>query len=330
MTTLVEGEAIDRFKSEYQSYHSISKERRRDQLRALTSLCTFAGVDSPVKITSEKYREWLQWLLDEDDKSPQTVKKYGMMVWAFFGWAFDVKLISAETLMEIKRIEFPKAPRYRPRPYSIKEIKGIWPALDKAHPLDGKYLKRWRKGTSRYKRVEHYAQHLQFRAIIRLALDCGLRREEMFNLDLDDMHYDNEYVVVKEGKGEKPREVPFTKAARAACRDWIEFRTELNPSHDRPWLSLTRFGPEGVWLQPMSFRRFAGCLSEDLGKGWQLHRLRHTCATNWLRSGMKLETVQRLLGHSHISQTLGYAELVSEDIQREVERNEDAFAALVA
>lgn len=326
---LVGGEAIDRFKSEYQGYHSLSKERRRDQLRALTSLCTHAEVESPTEVTSDHYRKWLQWLLDEDDKSPTTVEKYGMLVRAFFGWGFDVKIVSAETLMEIKRVQFPAKPKARPKPYSSKEIRRIWPALDARYPKDERFLKRWRKGTSRYKRVEYYAQHLQLRTVIRLALDCGIRREEIYNLSIDDMHYDNEYIVVEEGKGEKPREVPHTKASRAAVRDWIEFRTELNPPHDDPWLSLTRIGPEGVWLRPMHFRRF-GAYLQDLDGDWKLHRLRHTCATMWLRSGMDLETVQKLLGHSHISQTLGYAELVREDVHRSVAKNEEAFEALVA
>lgn len=329
MAAIIQGEVIDLFVEKYQQYHNISKERRRDQLRALTSLCTFAEVGSPLEVTSEKYRDWLQWLLDEDEKSPVTVRKYGMLIWAFFGWAFDRKLFSADTFLEIKRIDFPKAPKSRPRPYSVKEIKKIWPAIDKAHPKDERFLERWRRGTSRYKRVEHYAQHLQLRCVVRLALDCGLRREEIFNLSLDDMHYDNEYVVVQEGKGEKPREVPYTKAAKEAAREWVEFRTELKPQHDRPFLSLTRIGPEGVWIRPMHWRSFATYLSKQIGEDWQLHRLRHTCATTWLRSGMELETVQKLLGHSHISQTLAYAELVREDVHKSVALNEDAFEAMV-
>jgi site-specific recombinase XerD len=319
---------IERFEKEYQSYHSITPGRRADQLRALDSLTRFAGASSPTEVEPEDYIGWLGFLADSE-LAPSTVKEYGMCARPFYGWAFDARLYSAENLMRIREAAFPKAPPRLPRPYSGKEIKRIWPALVKAHPLDdGRWLKRWRKGTSKFKRIEAHANHLQLRAVIRIALDCGLRRQEIYDLALDDMHYDNAFIVVREGKGEKFREVPYTQAARAAVREWLEFRLELRPTHDRPWLALTRIGPEGVWLRPMHFRRFAIYLG-DLGD-WQLHRLRHTCATNWLRAGMDIEVLCELLGHSNLSQTKQYVELVRVDVQKQVERYEGDFEAQVA
>lgn len=320
---------LDRFEKEYQDYRSISPGRRKDQNRALAELCAFAGVCDPTQVTPDDYRGWLQNLDEADELAARTIRERGMRVRPFFGWAFDAKLYSADDLLTIQRTPFPEAPKRVPRPYPRKEIKKLWPAIDAAHPLDdGKFLKRWRNGTSPYKRIEHHAQNLQLKAVCRLALDCGLRRQEIFDLDLDDMHYDNAYVVVREGKGGKYREVPFTKAARAAVRAWIEFRTELAPEHDRPWLSLTKIGPKGVWLRPMSFRRFAEYVT-DAGK-WELHRLRHTCATEWLRAGMELETVSKLLGHSNIQETMGYAELVGADVQKAVEKHQRRFEEAVS
>jgi integrase len=328
MMSLTTSSALDRFKVEYQTFNGLTEARCKDQLRALRELCAFAEVEDPIEVTPDTYRRWILDLSNR--KAAVTVKKDGMLVRAFFGFAFDAGLYEAEDLLTIRRVPFPDHAKPMPRPYSSKEIKRIWPALAEAHPLDdGKFLKRWRKGTSPYKRIEHHANHLQLTAVVRLALDCGLRREEIFDLSLDDMHYDNAFVVVQEGKGEKPREVPYTKAARAAVRAWIEFRAELKPTHDRPWLSLTKVGPPGVWLRPMNFRRFSMYL-KDIGPDWTLHRLRHTCATTWLRSGMKVEKVSRLLGHSSIQQTMVYTELVGEDVQREVERHEDRFEEQVA
>lgn len=323
--------SLARFKTEYQEYHSITEARRRDQFRALASLCAFSNVEEPTDCTPENYKAWLR-SLHEGNLSAVTVQKYGMLVRPFFGWAFDAGLYDANDLMAMKRVPFPEAKKSVPRPYSSKEVKKLWPAIARAHPLDdGTWLKRWRSKPARfrYRRIEHHAQNLQLTAVCRIALDCGLRRQEIYDLDLDDMHYDNLYIVVREGKGDKFREVPFTKVAKAAVKEWIEFRTELGPKHNRPWLSLTRIGPEGVWLRPMRFERFAMYV-HDAGPSWELHRLRHTCATNWLRAGMALEKVSRLLGHAHITQTMGYVKLVPDDVQREVERHEDAFAKQVA
>jgi len=320
---------LDRFADEYQGYNTLTKARRRDQERALTSLCEFAGERNPVDCTPEHYRRWLS-SLRSGGLEASTVRKYGMLVRPFFGWAFENGLYSAEDLMKIKRAKFPKMKEALPRPYSEKEIKELWPVLAETYPLDdGRFLERWRRGTSHYKRVEHHAQRLQLTAVIRIALDCGLRRHEIFEIALDDMHYDNAYLVVREGKGDKFREVPFTTAAKGAVRNWIEFRSELKPNHDQPWLSLTRIGPEGVWLRPMSDRRFALYMT-DLKGSWQLHRLRHTCATTWLRAGMSIEVVSKLLGHASLEETKRYTQLVRTDIQRQVEKYEEKFEAQVA
>lgn len=320
--------ALERFESEYQKYKGISPKRSDEQLRALQMLCESARLGEPQNCTPEHFREWLREL-NERGLAPTTVKKYGMLVRPFFGWAFDVKLYSGDDLMAIKRAEFPNCPPRVPRPYSVKQIKHLWPAIAKAHPLntDPKWLQRYLRGTSKFGRIEHHCNHLQLTAVARIAVDCGLRRQEIFDLTLEDMHYDNAYIVVREGKEKKFREVPYTKTTRAAVRDWIEMRTILAPDHDRPWLALTRIGPKGIWLREMNFRRFERYL-RDAGD-WHLHRLRHTCATAWLRAGMPLELVSRLLGHSNLQQTMGYAELVGEDIQRNVAKHEESFLAQV-
>jgi integrase len=63
--------------------------------------------------------------------------------------------------------------------------------------------------------------------------------------------------------------------------------------------------------------------------GYELHRLRHTCATERLRAGMPLEAVQRLLGHATIQQTLGYAEIIARDVQKHAERSDEEFMRAV-
>ena len=82
-----------------------------------------------------------------------------------------------------------------------------------------------------------------------------------------------------------------------------------------------------VQVLKAAFERFAELLT-TIGD-WQLHRFRHTSATMWLRAGVKLELVSRYLGHARIQQTLAYAELIRDDIQVAVERNESRFARLI-
>ncbi len=50
------------------------------------------------------------------------------------------------------------------------------------------------------------------------------------------------------------------------------------------------------------------------------HRWRHTYATELLRAGVDLHTVQRLLGHSRLATTERYLHLVDDDLQRSIDR----------
>ncbi len=53
-------------------------------------------------------------------------------------------------------------------------------------------------------------------------------------------------------------------------------------------------------------------------KGHRLHDLRHTCATYLLKSGVSLEIVQKILGHSQISTTQLYAQVLDEMMEKEM------------
>ncbi len=57
-------------------------------------------------------------------------------------------------------------------------------------------------------------------------------------------------------------------------------------------------------------------------KGYSLHGLRHTCATELLNAGMRLECLQQLLGHSTVEQTRRYARLTDKT------REEEYFRAM--
>jgi site-specific recombinase XerD len=135
------------------------------------------------------------------------------------------------------------------------------------------------------------------------------------------------------GAGPQYREVPHTDDSRRAIRDWLELRTilmrEFGEEHDRPWLVLH---PAATPNNPMLPSSPAGPMRLNALKAqlstvgaWELHRFRHTCGTEWLRAGMELAHVSRLLGHANITQTLGYAEIVADDVHRSAMRAHDDF-----
>jgi hypothetical protein len=54
-----------------------------------------------------------------------------------------------------------------------------------------------------------------------------------------------------------------------------------------------------------------------------------TCATEWLHAEVPLEKVSKLLGHASLEQTLGYADLVRDDVARSMRRGETDFVTAV-
>jgi site-specific recombinase XerD len=56
-------------------------------------------------------------------------------------------------------------------------------------------------------------------------------------------------------------------------------------------------------LKPMRHRQFEILLLRNIGRGLEWHRMRHTAATAMLRSGMPLEKVSKIIGHTRLEQT---------------------------
>lgn len=337
---------IDQFASEYHDYHGISAARRVDQLRTLRALEAHAGGDLTT-LTGSDLSRWYQALVAEG-RAPTTVRKYRGLVMPWLRWARDQRLIDINDFRDMREVRLPRGARgqARPNPYTRDEIKQFWREISASYPWARNrkgqaprtvaaqheravyWLTRWRKDTSAFRRVRPYAQRLQIEAVVSLALCGGLRRDEVYNLTLDNMDPANAYVVVvgaaKNPEAEaRPRAVPWTTPyMRTAVERWLTFRDELAPSHDRPWLAL--YGQQAI--EPMTHDTFEGLLTK-VGRGWEFRRCRHTAATEMLRAGYPLHEVQRILGHARLQQTLEYAELLPDDVVRTAARNEGPLSS---
>lgn len=319
---------IERFVQTYHPYHDISAGRGIEQRKTLLAFEAHAGV--PIEQADDAHLRAFLAKLIADGLHVNTVRKKRGMIVPFYGWCFDERLVSAEVLMRVSRVKPPRGStgESTPRPYTRPEIRRFWEDLDASWArVPDERLRRWRGGRARYRRVARHCMHVQINAIAHLALHAGLRRDEIFNAGLADIHYDNAYVVVRHGarknpQGQpKPREVPMTVGLEGALREWLDLREEIlakappKRRHDSPWLSLASNQAKDGWVTPMRHERFAELLT-TIGGGYVLHRLRHTCGTEWLRSGLPLEQVKELLGHSRLQQTLAYAEILSTDLEK--------------
>jgi site-specific recombinase XerD len=318
---------LERFAAEHFALNSISEDRRK---LVLTTLHRYEDYSQRplIELDDADLRGWAAAMIANDYKA-SSVATYMKCIRSFYRWLWRAREIDAEQFMRISDVRVPRGSYTAvPRPYSRKEVAQMWADLECTWPYASDLtVQRWLRGTSPYRAVKKHAMRLQLDAICELALICGLRRIEIHRLTFDDVHPDNKYIVVR-GKrtdqNEKLREVPYPQSTRDAIYAWFRMRGLMSPEPGQSmWLSLT--GPDpAVGLR---FRRLGGILG-TFGE-WELHRLRHTCATERLRAGMNIEQLQRFLGHANIKQTLVYAKLVSEDIHRSAERTDEAFQGAI-
>jgi tyrosine recombinase XerC len=146
---------------------------------------------------------------------------------------------------------------------------------------------------------------LRDRAMLELAYSCGLRCEEIVNLDIDSFDFETEQLRVL-GKGSKERLLPVGEPAQRALRRYLEKgRLALASDPREAALFLSKSGRR--LSRSDVTRRLALWVREAaLAAGVSPHALRHSFATHLLEGGADLRAIQELLGHASISTTQVY------------------------
>ncbi|OYT40900.1 MAG: integrase [Desulfurococcales archaeon ex4484_58] len=146
--------------------------------------------------------------------------------------------------------------------------------------------------------------------IVKLILDTGLRSREILELRVEDIDFNNKTIHVKGSKYGRERIVVITKETLDLIKAWIKLN-DLKPRD-----KLIPLTYSGLYKRLKTLAKRAGI---DVSK-IRPHILRHTFATEALRRGLNIYSLQRLLGHSDIRTTQIYLHLTIEDIRREYEK----------
>jgi len=160
--------------------------------------------------------------------------------------------------------------------------------------------------------------HIRDCAMILLLLRTGMRIGELLETKLRDVNVKECTITIWEGvKNRRGRVVYFSDDARDALKRWLKQR-KTKSAYLFYGYSGGRLSYNGARLV---FRRNlsrAGLAH----KGYTLHCLRHTFASEMLNAGMRLECLQPLLGHDNIEMTRRYARLTNKT------RREEYFRAM--
>jgi integrase/recombinase XerC/integrase/recombinase XerD len=151
----------------------------------------------------------------------------------------------------------------------------------------------------------HTPLELRDRAMLELAYSCGLRCEEIVNLDEGALDFESEQLRVM-GKGSKERILPVGEPAQRALERYLQSgRRALATDPRERALFLSKSGKR---LSNSDVTRRLGLWTREaaMASGVSPHSLRHSFATHLLEGGADLRTIQELLGHASISTTQVY------------------------
>jgi tyrosine recombinase XerC len=151
------------------------------------------------------------------------------------------------------------------------------------------------------------------RAILELFYNCGLRRQELVNLNLDDVDLSNLQVRVV-GKRSKERIVPLGRAAKQAIVSWLPYRSSLCRDQHEKALFLNYRGQRMTVAQIYRAVRYYLGHVTDPDKAHP-HVLRHSFATHLLDAGADLMAVKEMLGHTSLDTTQIYTHVTAERLK---------------
>lgn len=208
-------------------------------------------------------------------------------------------------------VSTPRLPKHLPRVPSIEQMNRVvdtvsddsasWPARDKA--------------------------------IMELLYGCGMRNAELTGLNIDDVHWANEAILVR-GKGQKQRYVPLGDAAALALREYLAERaarlsacnTATALATPALFLNLQLRGLARPGGQARLTTRSVGrivkriAILRGLSSDVHPHTLRHAFGTHLLEEGADLRAIQELLGHERLSTTQRYTQLTDAQLTQVYDR----------
>lgn len=145
--------------------------------------------------------------------------------------------------------------------------------------------------------------------IVHLMLDEGLRSGDVIQLSTHSINFDQSYIMVMNGKGDKDRIVPLAKRLRKPLYKYLHFYRPHSSEHDSLFCSIQN--PDVPLTQDAIKSLFARIRRETELSRLKPHLLRHTFATSFILGGGDMESLRLYLGHSSYDTTQNYLHLAN-------------------
>ena len=151
------------------------------------------------------------------------------------------------------------------------------------------------------------------KAMLELLYATGIRVSELIGLNIDDVSLPGSFIRCE--SGEKMRIIPIYPEALQALREYIEtVRPKMIavPTEHSLFVNVSgeRMSRQGFW-KIIKYYQEKAHIEKDITP----HTLRHSFAAHLLENGADLRSIQQMLGHSDISSTQVYTQLVKQNLK---------------
>jgi len=301
----------DRFLAMLRNERGSSEHTVRAYAREVRSFADFLaeklGKDGSVDAVEHLHIRAYMALLYDRGLTKASVARALAAVRSWFKWLAKVDKVTQNPALLVST---PKRSLHLPRVPSAEDVNRVLNSLDaeRAESKDAEETAAWPE---------------RDRVIFELLYGCGIRNSELVSIDLEDIQWQNEAILVR-GKARKERYVPLGDEAAIALRAYLPQReAKLRAAgkggliEDGPLLTNLRMRG-GCRLTTRSVGRIVKAIAQSRGLTADVHphTLRHAFGTHMLEDGADLRAIQEMLGHERLSTTQRYTQLTVGQVQR--------------
>ncbi len=258
-----------------------------DKLQNFFRYCEAQALNQIDQITPDFIRGFLLWL-EEHGHTPGGRHAHYRALRAFL-YFYEDEAEPENWRNPIKKTRAPKVPSEPLEPVS-------WDTIDKL-------LRTCQGGT-----FTDYRDA----AILLVLFDTGVRAGELLSIDLHDLNQVRGDILIRKGKGGKPRTVFMGKKTRRAVRRYLKRRDDDNPAL---WVTHPRSGSERLSYDGLRtmLRRRAELANIPAPTA---HDFRRAFALAMLRQGVDIFTLAKLMGHEGIDVLKRYLKQTTQDTEQ--------------
>lgn len=280
LAILIESFLIDR-RSQGLSSETISFYTKK--LKYFLKYCEGQALTQVSQLTSDLIRRYILEL--SETHNPGGVHACFRPLRTLLYWIEDEEIMPQGWKNPIRRVKAPKLPTEPIEPISVEDINLLLKTCE-----------------SNYSGVRDKAMMLGL-------LDTGARAKEFLNINLEDVELATGSILIRQGKGRKPRLVFLGRKSIRAIRAFLRARHDNNPAL---WVSIHGDRMTYAALRCLLRRRAQLIGLKDIPT---THDFRRAFTLVMLRNGVDIFALQKLMGHSDLQVLRRYLAQTDQDIQ---------------